>query len=299
MDWTNLIADTTQLVPVHYTPGRAGRAIDRIVLHHNAGNLSVEGCYNTWLTREASAHYQVEASGRIGQLVNDSDTAWHAGNQDWNRRSIGIEHANNTFAPSWTVGETTLDQGAHLTAALCRYYGLGAPTWHVNVFGHHDANGSECPGALYGSQNAAYMSRAQAWYKHMTAGAPAPSGGATASGTIKIEEEDMAFIQSCVGRGEAVIAGGRYLALPNTEYAQCVRDTWPGIEVRAVNARQFDLNRSLTYEAPTDLSAILKAIQGIGSKVGVSDEAIQQIVEAVAEIQAADVAAQLEVGVKA
>ena len=41
----------------------------------NAGDLTVKGCYDVWQTREASAHYQVESSGRIGQLVHDRDNA--------------------------------------------------------------------------------------------------------------------------------------------------------------------------------------------------------------------------------
>lgn len=33
-----------------------------------------------WQTRAASAHYQVEANGTVGQLRANSNTAWHAGN---------------------------------------------------------------------------------------------------------------------------------------------------------------------------------------------------------------------------
>jgi hypothetical protein len=35
----------------------------------------IEDVWNWWQTRKASAHYQVESSGRIGQLVWDRDTA--------------------------------------------------------------------------------------------------------------------------------------------------------------------------------------------------------------------------------
>lgn len=60
----------------HYSTGRFGQSISKIVIHHNAGNLTTEGCYYTWQTRPASAHYQVEANGTVGQLVLDSNTAW-------------------------------------------------------------------------------------------------------------------------------------------------------------------------------------------------------------------------------
>ena len=63
MNFDTLEADVNMLVPVHYTSGRGGNQIEYIGIHYNAGDLTVEGCYNVWLTREASAHYQVESNG--------------------------------------------------------------------------------------------------------------------------------------------------------------------------------------------------------------------------------------------
>lgn len=166
-DWNNIQADIDLILNKHYTPGRNGYSIEYIVVHHNAGNLTVEDCYNIWQTREASAHYQVEGSGRIGQLVWDSDTAWHASNGIANNKSIGIEHANNNFGP-WTISDTCLEEGAHLVAALCKYYNLGRPEWLVNVYPHNYFAATACPGEIAGSQNAKYMERAQYWYDQMT-----------------------------------------------------------------------------------------------------------------------------------
>lgn len=176
MDWKNLVADKQMWLTAHFYEGRAA-TIDRVIVHHNAGRLTTEGCYSVWQAREASAHYQVEADGTIGQLVHDRDTAWHCPGQ--NARSIGVEHANSGFGP-WTVSAETLDAGAHLVAALCLYYGLGRPAWGVNVFCHRDFNATACPGELGpgGSQHDAYMARAQAWYDAMAGGSPAPSAPA-------------------------------------------------------------------------------------------------------------------------
>ncbi|WP_240628811.1 peptidoglycan recognition protein family protein [Trueperella pyogenes] len=71
-------------------------------------------------------HYQVDSNGRIGQLVWDRDTAWHAGNWEANTTSIGIEHADISSKP-WRISEACLDNGAHLVAAICHYYKLGRP----------------------------------------------------------------------------------------------------------------------------------------------------------------------------
>lgn len=168
MDWKNLIADETRIIPCHYTRGRAG-SIKAVTIHHMAGNLSIADCYNVWTNNEASAHYAVQADGRIGQLVNDSDTAWACGNTWANANTISIEHANNSSNP-WTVHQKALDAGAHLTAAICAYYNLGEPQWMVNVFPHKHWSPTACPGELAGSQNAEYMRLAKKYYKELKGG---------------------------------------------------------------------------------------------------------------------------------
>ena len=163
-DWEALEADVVKLLNVHYTSGRSGRDVDFVVVHYNAGNLTIGGCWSVWQTREASAHYQVEDDGTIGQLVYDSNTAWHAGNWDANCRSIGVEHANE---PDGTITEECLDNGAHLVAAICKHFGLGRPAWLKNVFPHKHFATTSCPGQIYGSQKQDYIERAQYWYDKM------------------------------------------------------------------------------------------------------------------------------------
>lgn len=172
-NWENIEADENLILNKHFTPGRAG-TINKIVLHHNAGNLTIRGCYNVWQDREASAHYQVQSDGRIGQLVWDKDTAWHAGDFNANATSIGIEHADCQTRP-WKISDACLENGAHLVAALCKYYKLGRPTWMKNVFPHSHFSATECPASIAGSQNAAYMKRAQQWYDAMMKGSSAPA----------------------------------------------------------------------------------------------------------------------------
>lgn len=176
-DWEKCIADKTVLIKTHYSPGRGGHNIRKIVLHHNAGNLTIEGCYNVWQTREASAHYQVQSDGVIGQLVYDGDTAWHAGDWNANLESIGIEHADESNSP-WRISQKCLDNGAHLVAALCKLYGLGRPQWRVNVFPHSAFCPTSCPCSLRDSQNAEYMQRAQQWYDSMVSGVSQPVASA-------------------------------------------------------------------------------------------------------------------------
>lgn len=171
--WENLEADENLILSTHMTKGRQGCKVDKIVVHHNAGNLTARQIYDVWQTREASAHYQVAVDGRVSQHVWDTDTAWHTGDWASNLTSIGVEHADISTDP-WSISEATLDNGAHLVAALCKRYGLGRPQWRVNVFPHSDFTSTSCPASLAGAQNADYMARAQAWYDRMT-GAPTPT----------------------------------------------------------------------------------------------------------------------------
>ena len=185
MDFDNLYADETRILTLHYTEGRQGHSIDKVIIHHNGGNLTVDGCYDVWQTREASAHYQVTSDGTIGQLVYDANTAWHAGNWPANVTSIGIEHADATSDP-YTVSDACLDAGAHLVAAVCKKYGLGRPEWGVNLFGHSDFCSTECPAelAVGGSQHDEYVARAQSWYDKMTGASTITTGTTDESGDI-------------------------------------------------------------------------------------------------------------------
>lgn len=176
--WTDLEPDRYRLLTKNYTPGRGGRKIKYVVIHHNAGMLSIDQIWQVWQTREASAHYQVTQTGEIGQLVNDSDTAWHAANLTRNQESIGIEHANSGGASAdWPISEKTREEGAHLVAAICRYYGLGRPAWGVNVRPHSETGQTSCPYRLgpNGEYGKAYIARAQYWYDQMGSTTPTPA----------------------------------------------------------------------------------------------------------------------------
>src|SRR4051812_47290462 len=83
----------------NYSP-RAGHSISMIVLHATVGSARSA---LAWLTNPAarvSAHYLIDKSGHIYQLVADEYCAWHAGRASWhgqsaiNEMSLGIELEN-------------------------------------------------------------------------------------------------------------------------------------------------------------------------------------------------------------
>lgn len=194
--WENLEADEDLILSTHMTKGRQGCKVDKIVLHHNGGNLTGKGCYDVWQTREASAHYQVAADGRITQLVWDTDTAWHTGDWPSNLTSIGVEHADISTDP-WGISEATLDNGAHLVAALCKHYGLGRPQWGVNVFPHSHFSATACPASIAGGQNADYMAKAQAYYDSMTGSRPAAESSPATTDAGKVNVVAGAYVVAC------------------------------------------------------------------------------------------------------
>jgi N-acetyl-anhydromuramyl-L-alanine amidase AmpD len=78
-------------LPQDFARGRENTPVDLVVLHTTEGS-SLDGATRWWDRDEvvASAHYVVEGR-RVVQRVAEGDTAFHAGNRAYNRRSIGIE----------------------------------------------------------------------------------------------------------------------------------------------------------------------------------------------------------------
>ena len=98
---------------------------------------------------QAAAHYVVRsADGYIGQCVRERDVAWHAGNWDYNTRSIGIEHEGWVDRPEWFT-DVLYAQSAQLTAAVCDRYGI--PKDREHIIGHVEVPGADHtdPGPLW------------------------------------------------------------------------------------------------------------------------------------------------------
>lgn len=168
MNWNELSADVDMWIG-NFDEGRGGFALDRVVIHHNAGKaMTHAGVYGAFTNNGTSAHYNVDIDGNICQFVHDSDTAWHC--PGVNKKSIGIEHANCSGAEGgWDVGDKTIDAGAHLTAAICRAYGLGRPEWRSNVFPHSDFYSTACPASLRDKYSGEYIEKAQTYYDNLDA----------------------------------------------------------------------------------------------------------------------------------
>jgi hypothetical protein len=111
----------------NYTQGRAGKSVDRIVIHWMVGTLAGTDIVFQNTTRGTSAHYGIEDSN-IHQYVAKTDTAFHAGVLSMNQRSIGIEHS---ATPTRPATQMTVDVSAQLVADLCREYNIPCDRTHI------------------------------------------------------------------------------------------------------------------------------------------------------------------------
>ncbi|MFD8569826.1 N-acetylmuramoyl-L-alanine amidase [Streptomyces sp. NPDC057694] len=91
--------------------------------------------------KQVSAHYVVRsADGHIAQCVREKNIAWHAGNWDYNTRSIGIEHEGWVDQPEYFT-DALYEQSAALTASVCARYGIPADREHI--IGHVQVPGTD------------------------------------------------------------------------------------------------------------------------------------------------------------
>ncbi|HVH43816.1 MAG TPA: peptidoglycan recognition family protein, partial [Labilithrix sp.] len=109
------------------TPGRGGFKIDLVLVHDTEGNwnASVATLQND---PDKSVQYIIDVDGRVGQFVTEDTTAWHAGNFNFNQRSVGIEHVGYATKP---YPEAQYVSSAKLVDYLAKKYGIARDRAHI------------------------------------------------------------------------------------------------------------------------------------------------------------------------
>ncbi|MGW8766694.1 N-acetylmuramoyl-L-alanine amidase [Streptomyces sp. NPDC055815] len=114
-----------------------GFDVRQIVIHDIEGNH--DGAVNVFQNplSYASAHYIVRADGRVTQMVETKNEAYHAGNKTLNMHSIGIEHEG--YAIKGDAGWYT-EPEYESSAALVKYLAakFSIPLDREHVIGHDD-----------------------------------------------------------------------------------------------------------------------------------------------------------------
>lgn len=145
-----------------------------VTLHHNGGVAdSHEDVLNTWKTRPASAHFDVDVHGAIAQYVKVDEYAWAVGNTNGNETSISIEMADAVGSPSWEVADATWKSAARLAAWLFAHV-IGARPSTSNVFPHQHWVADDCPGPWVMNRFNVIISEMQAQYDHFVGSTPPP-----------------------------------------------------------------------------------------------------------------------------
>ncbi|MGW2745785.1 N-acetylmuramoyl-L-alanine amidase [Streptomyces sp. NPDC001450] len=114
--------------------------IDRVVIHVTQGGYPSAVKVFQDPAHGAAAHYIVRKDGRITQLIRELDVAFHAGNREYNERSVGIEHEGFVEDPS-SFTDAMYAASARLTAAICGRYGI--PVDREHVIGHVEVPGTD------------------------------------------------------------------------------------------------------------------------------------------------------------
>lgn len=146
-----------------------------VTIHHNGGVAdSHEDVLNTWKTREASAHFDVDVHGNVAQYVDVHEYAWATGNTQGNESSISIETADAAGAPSWGTSDATWKSAARLGAWLFVHV-IGQRPSSDNVFPHQHWVSTDCPGPWIMSHFSEILAEMQQQYDAMKGTPSAPA----------------------------------------------------------------------------------------------------------------------------
>jgi len=140
------IANWYPAAPTNQSPGRGGKAIDRICVHHTAANNNTLRYLWADPARNGSSHFFVSDSV-IEQYVDTDNTAWTNGNFDSNQRSITIE-VNGDWRNGY-YNQGTLDNLQRLFVELRKLWPTTYLTYHkdqIDLSAY--PGGTACPADL-------------------------------------------------------------------------------------------------------------------------------------------------------
>ncbi|BCL27538.1 N-acetylmuramoyl-L-alanine amidase [Streptomyces aurantiacus] len=114
--------------------------IDRVIIHVTQGSYDSAVQVFQDPGHGAAAHYVVSQGGRITQMIRELDVAFHAGNREYNERSVGIEHEGFVDRPE-DFTDAMYEASARLTAGICARYDF--PVDRKHIIGHVEVPGTD------------------------------------------------------------------------------------------------------------------------------------------------------------
>ncbi|MET8572160.1 N-acetylmuramoyl-L-alanine amidase [Streptomyces sp. NPDC004783] len=114
--------------------------IDMVIVHVTQGSFASAVKAFQDPGHKAATHYIVGQDGHVTQMIRELDVAYHAGNRDYNERSVGIEHEGFVDRPR-DFTAAMYAASARLTAGICARYGI--PVDREHIIGHVEVPGTD------------------------------------------------------------------------------------------------------------------------------------------------------------
>jgi len=128
--------------------------ITHIVIHHMAGNCSIEVCGEIFapVARQASSQYGVGSDGRIGQYCYEENRSWCTSSGEIDHKAITIEVADDGRNP-WHTSDKAYKSTVKLCADICKRNGIEKLTYtgdkRGNLHCHCWYANTDCPGGWW------------------------------------------------------------------------------------------------------------------------------------------------------
>ncbi|MER5210642.1 peptidoglycan recognition family protein [Streptomyces sp. NPDC002838] len=114
--------------------------IEMVIIHVTQGSFASAVKVFQDPEHGAASHYIVRKDGHVTQMIRELDVAYHAGNRDYNERSVGIEHEGFVDRPQDFTDEM-YEASARLTARVCARYDI--PVDREHIIGHVEVPGTD------------------------------------------------------------------------------------------------------------------------------------------------------------
>lgn len=150
------LVNYTRISPNKTSP--RNHKIDRITIHHMAGNLSVETCGSVFApsSRQASSNYGIDSNGRVGMYVEEKDRSWCSSSKSNDHRAVTIEVADDVIGNGWHSSDKAMNKLIELCADICRRNGIARLNYtgdtNGNLTMHKWFAATDCPGAYLESK---------------------------------------------------------------------------------------------------------------------------------------------------
>lgn len=132
--------------------------IDKITIHHQAGNGTFAGCAAAVESRGGSCNYIIQSDGKIGVMVDEKYRSWCSSSPSNDHRAVTIEVANapGAGAPDWHVSDKALKACIELCVDICKRNGIAKLNYTGNTNGnltmHRWFAATGCPGPYLGGK---------------------------------------------------------------------------------------------------------------------------------------------------